>query len=715
MESAIHPPHQQPDSDDDCSLCVSIKDAVGERGTDFYGHWIWLDKTVDRPCHQHLLHYMRDAFSAHRLVTLHGGRDHGAELRGHIRSSDGNIQSNDKLIRLLKNGSTAGASELFPDKDWVDLDRLRRWKTECLTTHGQHCCNPLNRSRVTPAWLIDTLHGCLVPGDSIENFVALSYVWGAAPCLRTERAILQLLEQPGALSQEPFSSKVSPMIRHSVALIRAMGERYLWADALCIVQDDAEQTAHQLRLMGDIYASAMFTIVATDEDASGGIPGIQGVSRPRNLHRAVLPFASEEKLLVQDKPFFPAIDDPDYRYFTRAWTYQEYAMSQRLLVVGRKQFHWMCSSAAFREDTVSSCPELRGELYHRKVKSILSGHPHLGQFMLATRDYNGRHHSFPEDALAGFSGILEIFQPAFEGGFIYGLPLMYFHAALMWRSMSPVWSQRRRHSGKQHSILQGSLLPSWSWLGWIDGELDWRENTGELDSIYDATFGLAQWYSHETPTSTDRRAIGPCYPGVVVDVEDDTLDSPLARGWTRDTYDPEVDGIRALVRGVTIYRHESMPKYRFWRWFPIKNPLDNLTTITCPQPQHAFISCRTQRAWFRVRTDVLKYTDKFAGAEVYGIDQDICGWLQATSYENGAELPSVDSGQYGLVELVAICLKKPAGIGIGTYFGPRDNIEKIGVLWVEWVDGVAYRKGVGEINKDNWESHNLEDVDLILG
>jgi len=38
-----------------------------------------------------------------------------------------------------------------------------------------------------------------------------------------------------------------------------------------------------------------------------------------------------------------------------------------------------------------------------------------------------------------------------------------------------------------------------------------------------------------------------------------------------------------------------------------------------------------------------------------------------------------------------------------------------GVLWVEWVDGVAYRKGCGYVRKEIWDSHKLEDVDLVLG
>jgi hypothetical protein len=37
------------------------------------------------------------------------------------------------------------------------------------------------------------------------------------------------------------------------------------------------------------------------------------------------------------------------------------------------------------------------------------------------------------------------------------------------------------------------------------------------------------------------------------------------------------------------------------------------------------------------------------------------------------------------------------------------------VLWIKWEDGIAYRRGVGRVKRETWESMELEDVDLILG
>jgi hypothetical protein len=43
------------------------------------------------------------------------------------------------------------------------------------------------------------------------------------------------------------------------------------------------------------------------------------------------------------------------------------------------------------------------------------------------------------------------------------------------------------------------------------------------------------------------------------------------------------------------------------------------------------------------------------------------------------------------------------------------NLELYNVLWIEWEDGVAYRKAVGTILRDAWDAAETEEVDICLG
>lgn len=37
------------------------------------------------------------------------------------------------------------------------------------------------------------------------------------------------------------------------------------------------------------------------------------------------------------------------------------------------------------------------------------------------------------------------------------------------------------------------------------------------------------------------------------------------------------------------------------------------------------------------------------------------------------------------------------------------------ILWIEWEDGIAYRKGIGKVWADCWESADKEEIDIRLG
>lgn len=48
---------------------------------------------------------------------------------------------------------------------------------------------------------------------------------------------------------------------------------------------------------------------------------------------------------------------------------------------------------------------------------------------------------------------------------------------------------------------------------------------------------------------------------------------------------------------------------------------------------------------------------------------------------------------------------------------PKDGelYEFYSVMWVEWDDGIAYRKGVGRVRKQIWDTLELDWCDIRLG
>lgn len=57
-------------------------------------------------------------------------------------------------------------------------------------------------------------------------------------------------------------SKMPQSFRDAVTATQAFGIRYLWIDALCIIQDSAKDWEKESSQMGDIYRGSTLTMAA---------------------------------------------------------------------------------------------------------------------------------------------------------------------------------------------------------------------------------------------------------------------------------------------------------------------------------------------------------------------------------------------------------------------------------------------------------------------
>lgn len=158
------------------------------------------------------------------------------------------------------------------------VDQVREWIAACNELHGDVCVpKPIQRRppEDVPLWLINLHQQCIVPGLSAHQYLALSYVWpesrsfsdSALPAARTlllDSANTADLQRPGFLSNEKIAQRIPMVIKRAMEFSLALGERYLWVDRLCIVQNDPGPggTQSQVEKMDKIYAGAYVTIIA---------------------------------------------------------------------------------------------------------------------------------------------------------------------------------------------------------------------------------------------------------------------------------------------------------------------------------------------------------------------------------------------------------------------------------------------------------------------
>ena len=78
-------------------------------------------------------------------------------------------------------------------------------------------------------------------------------------------------------------------IDDAISVRQKLGERHLWVDDLCIIQDDVENKADEISMMDLTYSSAFLNVVAAAGDhADFGLAGVSRLERSTTPKKAKL-------------------------------------------------------------------------------------------------------------------------------------------------------------------------------------------------------------------------------------------------------------------------------------------------------------------------------------------------------------------------------------------------------------------------------------------
>jgi hypothetical protein len=152
------------------------------------------------------------------------------------------------------------------------LDQIRQWIYHCDTADTGHetCSSTGPRNNLPLMKLINVERGCVIPAHPRLAYAALSYVWGN---FQQTRLLSSNLEQLcGDDGFRKHSIRIAKTIAGSMAMCQRLGYRYLWVDALCILQDNYHDKILQLNSMRDVYSNAAITIVVANGSHACSIP-----------------------------------------------------------------------------------------------------------------------------------------------------------------------------------------------------------------------------------------------------------------------------------------------------------------------------------------------------------------------------------------------------------------------------------------------------------
>jgi hypothetical protein len=170
------------------------------------------------------------------------------------------------------------------------LALLNGWLAECCTSHTM-CRTELslgNMPHRLPMRLVDvsfdkTGRARLIETKRLDlRHVALSYCWGV------DHAGQKITASTIArVKQGIHPRKLTRTIQDAITLVRVLDIRYLWGDALCVIQGDETDWQREASMMGMIYANADFTVAATRAEGSS-----DGFLQTREEHTVALKLPS---------------------------------------------------------------------------------------------------------------------------------------------------------------------------------------------------------------------------------------------------------------------------------------------------------------------------------------------------------------------------------------------------------------------------------------
>jgi hypothetical protein len=212
--------------------------------------------------------------------------------------------------------------------------------------------------------LIDVYTGTISQIAAQQDFgkyFALSYVWGQA----MER--YSAVTPHNAQSSTGFSTADTPIelqqdlprtVKDAILLVKNLGGRYLWVDALCINQRNADEKEDIVSQMGVIYLNAYATIIAaTGQGSDAGLPPLYD-----SANRLEIPFTFSVDghmiKLLRPRPSVGTLLERSKRD-SRAWTYQELLLSRRCILVFDSEVAFTCFKGLWREAYVFHCRKLK--------------------------------------------------------------------------------------------------------------------------------------------------------------------------------------------------------------------------------------------------------------------------------------------------------------------------------------------------------------------
>jgi hypothetical protein len=347
------------------------------------------------------------------------------------------------------------------------LEQANNWLRRCTRRHRECRIKPSSTQEqicMLPKRLIDLTHhnsvvivdcrnwaaGNKYLLDELGRYCTLSYRWGDIPHDYVLKESFDMLLE---MSPEPMPQ----VFKDAFSVARGIGVRFIWIDALCIVQPVAgndEDWLEEGYRMGTIYANSLCTIAATCAvDAHQGFlavaeSGFSGAgyrtdAAPANLDP---PNSSQFFSIVSQSPLNE-----------RGWVMQERALSRRVIHFTEQGIFWECcmQKSSDRHGDFDAGND-HGACRHKESllnvsRARQTRHLCPVEWFHFIKQYSWAKFTNPHDRLIALSSVARAVEPIIRSDYLAGIWRNDLIRGLQWHCFDPETRPRIAN------------VPTWSW------------------------------------------------------------------------------------------------------------------------------------------------------------------------------------------------------------------------------------------------------------
>ena len=336
------------------------------------------------------------------------------------------------------------------------------WLRECVEKHDCQGSTATLPSRVLD--VSQSSEGGIslyVTDQEIEPYAALSHCWGGEVPMKTTTLNYEAQQNHIAVDELP------PNFKDAIEVTRRLGLRYLWIDALCIIQDDLSDWEVESREMSRIYGDAHLVIGA--DGAKGAEEGFLRDSPEYNsIHAdgksALIAVVDDEQAdvyvfecpehydtcslldkAILSEQYEDVVENP---LSQRAWAFQEQLLARRMVHFTKEEMVWECRSRYRCE-----CTQFDDSGQRTSKDDWISGDTaKMGvQWYSFVNEVCVRQLTFKTDILPCLSGLAAQMEASMMGRYLAGL----WEEDLL---LGLTWSYKQLQTR-----IVPQQAPSWSW------------------------------------------------------------------------------------------------------------------------------------------------------------------------------------------------------------------------------------------------------------